>query len=161
VRTNARGVLVWVVALFLLTIAAMTMAAATPERAANSPQVLYRLHCSGCHGADGMGDPRVDVPPFPGFVGSFLRDQEGRRYVTNVGGVMSAGLNDRDTALVLNWVMENFGRSSLPPGAFRSFDAAEVRQLRDNRPADAVALRRQIAQRLKQQGIVLPDYPWP
>lgn len=127
----------------------------------HSSEVLYRLHCSGCHGTDGMGDARVDVPPFPGFVGSFLRDQEGRRYVTNVGGVMSAGLNDRDTALVLNWVMANFGQGSLPPGAFKSFDAAEVRRLRDSRPADAVALRRQIALRLKAQGIALPDYPWP
>jgi hypothetical protein len=108
-----------------------------------------------------MGDPRVDVPPFPGFIGAFLRDPEGRRYVTNVGGVMSAGLSDSDTAAVLNWVFNAFAGVSMPKEGFRSFDAVEVRALRDSRPADAVALRRQIAIRLKAQGIDLPKYPWP
>jgi mono/diheme cytochrome c family protein len=152
-------------ALFAAGLMATTLA--TGAEAPQTPppkggaQVLYLSHCSGCHGADGMGDPRVDVPPFPGFLGAFLRDPEGRRYVANVGGVMSAGLNDADTALVLTWIMETFGASSLPPRASGRFDADEVRKLRETRPADAVALRRQIAQRLKQQGIHLPDYPWP
>src|SRR3990170_2012626 len=51
-------------------------------------QTLYLLHCSGCNGPDGSGDPRVDVAPFPDLIGQFLRDPEGRRYVTNVGGVV-------------------------------------------------------------------------
>lgn len=130
-------------------------------RAETSAQTLYLLQCSGCHGADGSGDPRVDVPPFPGFIGAFLLDPEGRRYVTNVGGVMSAGLNDHDTARVLNWVLESFAGTSMPAGGLKKFDAAEVRMLRDTRPADAVALRRQIAARLMKQGIRLPNYPWP
>jgi mono/diheme cytochrome c family protein len=128
--------------------------------AETSAQTLYLLQCSGCHGPQGEGDPRVDVPPFPGFIGSFLRDPEGRRYVTNVGGVMSAGLNDHDTARVLNWLLETFAGKSLPSD-FKKFDAAEVRHLRDTRPADAVALRRQIAARLMVRGIKLPAYPWP
>jgi cytochrome c553 len=131
------------------------------ESLRNPARTLYLLQCSGCHGADGMGDPRVDVPPFPGFIGAFLRDSQGRRYITNVGGVMSAGLSDSDTAMVLNWVVEAFAGASMPDGGFRKFDAAEVRALRDSRPADAVALRRQIAARLKAQGIDLPKYPWP
>lgn len=103
----------------------------------------------------------MDVPPFPGFIGAFLLDPEGRRYIVNVGGVMSAGLNDRDTARVMNWVLESFSGSSMPVGGFKAFDAAEIRKLRDNRPADAVALRRDIAARLMSRGIKLPNYPWP
>jgi mono/diheme cytochrome c family protein len=129
--------------------------------AETSAQTLYLLQCSGCHGSDGSGDPRVDVPPFPGFIGSFLLDPEGRRYIVNVGGVMSAGLNDRDTARVMNWVLESFSGASMPQGGLKKFDAAEVRNLRDNRPADAVALRRDIAARLMARGIKLPNYPWP
>ena len=137
--------------------------AMSPSTAAaeTSARTLYLLQCSGCHGADGSGDPRVEVSPFPDFIGFFLRDPEGRRYITNVGGVMSAGLNDYDTARMLNWLLETFAGTSMPPDGFKKFDAAEVRHLRDTRPADAVALRRQIAARLLAQGIGLPSYPWP
>lgn len=103
----------------------------------------------------------MDVPPFPGFIGAFLLDPEGRRYIVNVGGVMSAGLNDHDTARVMNWLLESFAGASLPAAEFRKFDAAEVKKLRDTRPADAVALRREIAARLMAKGIKLPNYPWP
>lgn len=139
----------------LISLLSLSAAAETPAR------TLYLLQCSGCHGTDGSGDPRVDVPPFPGFIGSFLLDPSGRSYITNVGGVMSAGLNDYDTARVLNWVLDTFSGASLPTGDFKRFDAMEVRKLRDERPADAVALRREIAARLMKQGIKLPNYPWP
>jgi mono/diheme cytochrome c family protein len=129
--------------------------------AETAARTLYLLQCSGCHGVDGSGDPRVEVAAFPNSIGTFLLDPEGRSYITNVGGVMSAGLSDSDTARVLNWVLESFAGTSMPPGGFKKFDAAEVRKLRDERPADAVLLRRQIAARLKAQGIPLPDYPWP
>jgi mono/diheme cytochrome c family protein len=148
-----RAITLQIVALFALL--PFAVEAETPA------QTLYLLHCSGCHGPDGSGDPRVDVAPFPDLIGQFLRDPEGRRYVTNVGGVMSAGLNDHDTARVLNWLIETFAGKSMPAGGFKKFDAAEVRKLRDERPADAVALRRQIAARLMAQGVVLPSYPWP
>ena len=128
--------------------------------ASDSPSTLYLLHCSGCHGADGMGERRADVPPLPPYVGNFLRDREGRLYVANVGGVVSSGLNATDTAVVLNWVMERFGGPSLPNGVAK-FDAAEIRALREQRKADSVALRRTIASRLKKQGLKLADYPWP
>jgi mono/diheme cytochrome c family protein len=139
----------------LLSLLSLSAGAQTPAK------TLYLLQCSGCHGFDGSGDPRVDVPPFPGFIGAFLLDPEGRSYITNVGGVMSAGLNDRDTARVLNWVLETFSGTSMPAGGFKKFDAVEVRRLRNERPADAVALRRDIAARLMKRGIELPNYPWP
>lgn len=142
-------------------LAAFIAVAPWTAEAETSARTLYLLQCSGCHGADGSGDPRVEVAPFPDLIGVFLRDPEGRRYITNVGGVMSAGLNDYDTARVLNWLLETFAGTSMPPGGFKKFDAAEVRELRDTRPADAVALRRQIAARLLAEGIRLPNYPWP
>lgn len=143
-----------------LLLALGMFAYADSAAAANSAETMYLLHCSGCHGSDGSGDARVDVPPFPGHVGAFLRDPEGRRYIANVSGVISAGLNEADTATVLNWMMTRFAGDSLP-GDAKSFDAAEMKVLRASRAADAIALRRQIAARLKAQGVTLPDYPWP
>jgi hypothetical protein len=147
--------------LWLLSVALLACGSPLLAAAETSAQTLYLLQCSGCHGSDGAGDPRVDVPPFPGFIGAFLLDPEGRRYIINVGGVMSAGLNDHDTARVMNWLLASFSGTSLPAGGFKTFDAAEVKKLRDTRPADAVALRREIARRLMARGITLPSYPWP
>lgn len=149
----------WTLWLRVTALLAMTMPMLA--EAETSARTLYLLQCSGCHGSDGSGDPRVDVPPFPEFIGSFLLDPEGRRYIINVGGVMSAGLNDSDTARVMNWVLESFAGSSVPSGGFKRFSREEVKALRDTRPADAVALRREIAARLMKQGIKLPNYPWP
>jgi mono/diheme cytochrome c family protein len=128
--------------------------------ASDSPSTLYLLHCSGCHGADGMGERRADVPPLPPYVGNFLRDPLGRLYVANVGGVTSSGLNAVDTAAVLNWVMARFGERTAPAGAVK-FNADEIRALRAKRKVDSVSLRRTIASRLKKQGLMLADYPWP
>jgi hypothetical protein len=107
-----------------------------------------------------MGERRADVPPLPPYVGNFLRDPLGRLYVANVGGVTSSGLNAVDTAAVLNWVMARFGERTAPAGAVK-FDADEIRALRTKREVDSVSLRRTIAGRLKKQGLMLADYPWP
>jgi cytochrome c553 len=128
--------------------------------AGESAQTLYILHCSGCHGLDGQGEHRADVPPLPPYVGNFLRDPQGRLYIANVGGVMSSGLSDQDTAVVLNWLLERFGEGKALDPADR-FDATEIRKLRTQRVADSVGLRRTIASRLKKQGLKLSDYPWP
>lgn len=146
---------------WILIVAVIAGAAPLVASAETSARTLYLLQCSGCHGPDGSGDPRVDVPPFPDHIGNFLKDPQGRRYIINVGGVMSAGLNDRDTARVMNWLMASFAGASLPAEGFRPFDAGEVKRLRQTRPADAVALRREIAARLMAKGIELPNYPWP
>jgi mono/diheme cytochrome c family protein len=128
--------------------------------AGESGESLYLLHCSGCHGPDGMGERRADVPPLPPLVGNLLRDSQGRLYLVNVGGVITSNLNYADTAAVLNWLLQAFGASTLPPNS-RDFDAAEVATLRAQRRADSVGLRRGIATRLKAKGIKLAAYPWP
>ena len=121
---------------------------------------LYVLHCSGCHGPDGMGERGTDVPPLPPLVGNFLRDPQGRAYIVNVGGVVTSNLGYSDTAAVLNWVLQAFGSTTLPPNT-RQFDADEVQALRAQRQGDSVGLRRAIARRLKAQGLKLAAYPWP
>lgn len=75
---------------------------------------------------------------------------------------MSSGLDDANTATVLNWTFEAFAGDSMPEDGWRRFKAAEVQALRERRPADVIELRRGIAARLKARyGIVLPDFPWP
>jgi cytochrome c553 len=141
-------------------LASCTLGVLLPEaaRAADSPETLYILHCSGCHGMDGQGERRADVPPLPPYVGNFLRDPQGRLYIANVGGVISSGLSDQDTAVVLNWLLERFGESKALDPADR-FDAAEIRKLRAQRVADSVGLRRTIASRLKKQGLSCQTTP--
>ncbi len=125
-----------------------------------APAMKYSLYCGGCHGLDGRGDIHADVPPLPPNVGAFLEDAEGRRYLTQVGGVMSTGLDAADTAIVLNYVLHTFGKDSTPADA-RDYDAAEVAALRKQRVQDPVALRRRIVARLQARGIAVPEYPWP
>lgn len=131
-----------------------------PARAGESGETLYLLHCSGCHGPDGMGEHRADVPPLPPLVGNLLRDPQGRLYIVNVGGVVTSNLGYADTAAVLNWLLRAFGATTLPPKT-KDFDADEVATLRAQRRADSVGLRRGIATRLKAKGIKLAAYPWP
>lgn len=167
--------LLWVVVSCALMGLAAELWAAEPARVRETPQTLYVLHCSGCHGRDGAGDLSADVPPLPGYVDALLSDPQGRLYVTNVGGVMSSGLDDQGVADVLNWIIDQFAapepaidsKSGNEISAERSkrtaiklFDAAEVHALRERRPADIVALRREIAERSKKQGVELL-YPWP
>lgn len=126
-----------------------------------SPRSLYILYCAGCHGITGMGDGGSEVPPLPPHVGAFMHDPEGRRYLPNIGGVVSSGLNDHETAQVLNYVLQTWGSTSLPDD-FVPFDAAEItEQRRRQREGDIVALRRAIVERLHARGIETPDYPWP
>ena len=146
--------------LALCTLLVVSFATLTLAQPADSGASLYLLHCSGCHGADGMGEHRADVPPLPPLVGNLLRDSQGRLYIVNVGGVVTSNLDYADTAAVLNWLLQAFGATTLPPHT-KEFDADEVRTLRAQRRPDSVGLRRAIAARLKAKGIKLAAYPWP
>lgn len=137
----------------------LALLASFGARAEESPRTLYLLNCSGCHGVDGKGDTDADVPPLA-YIGAMLNDPDGRRYVVNVAGVLSSGLTASETAGVLNWIRRTFADSpAQPPSA--DFDVEEVRKLSSNRPADIVALRRQVMTRLARGGVDIPGYPWP
>ncbi|MFT3904767.1 MAG: hypothetical protein QM718_00470 [Steroidobacteraceae bacterium] len=139
---------------------AVTAQADQPMAADSAPRAKYLLFCGGCHGLDGEGaweENRI-APLFP-RVSAFLNDPEGRRYYLNVGGVSGAGMTDADTAIVLNYVMQSFGRQYLPAD-FKPYTSAEVTELKKNRVGNAVDLRRAMAARLESKGIAVSDYIW-
>lgn len=140
------------------------LASAAPASAQHSPvqyptETLYVLRCAGCHGFDGAGSMAAGVPAFPGFVGAFARDREGRLYMAHVPGVVGSGLTDAEIANVLNYIVETFAAE--PPGVLAPFTAAEVTELRAEDLPDVVGYRREVARRLVAEGVPVADYPWP
>ncbi|WP_181702554.1 c-type cytochrome [Chthonobacter albigriseus] len=125
-----------------------------------SARTNYVLRCSGCHGLDGAGSEKGGIPALRDSIGAFAGDDEGRTYVVKVPGVRNANLTPAQTAAVLNYVMKTFAGSSLPPDA-EPFDEAEVASRQSRPVTDVVALRRDVAARLKERGITVADYPWP
>jgi mono/diheme cytochrome c family protein len=127
-----------------------------------SPQEKYVLYCAGCHGFEGEGGGggggQPHIPPLKPDAGVFLRDRIGRAYLVNVGGVSSAGMSDAETATVLNYVLTQFARESLPAD-FKPYTEAEVARLRRTLP-DPVGTRKEIRKRLESQGYKLPPYQW-
>lgn len=148
------------------TMAAALLAAATllPAAAmARTPYEKYVLFCAGCHGYEGEGGgggggtKRIEA--FTDKVGLFLKDSEGRKYLVNTGGVSSAGMTDEETAIVLNYVLQNFGGKSTPKD-FRPYTTEEITGYRRNPVADPATMRRQIAARLAARGIRLAPSHW-
>ncbi|GHT81475.1 hypothetical protein AGMMS49543_04070 [Betaproteobacteria bacterium] len=133
-------------------------AAAAAESNTLSPHVNYLLRCSGCHGADGTGSKMGGIPAFPGLISSFASDDTGRTYVMHVPGVVSTGLDNREIAEVMNYIVARWGD---PAVAVPSFTAAEVDARRAIPVADIVVLRRDIARQLTAQGLPVAEYPWP
>jgi mono/diheme cytochrome c family protein len=127
-----------------------------------SPLEKYVLFCAGCHGFEGEGGGggggQPVIPPMKPDVGVFLRDQLGRAYLVNVGGVASSGMTDAETATVLNYVLKEFASKSLPED-FKPYTEAEVASLRRTLD-DPVAVRKQIRKRLESRGYKLPAYQW-
>lgn len=110
------------------------------EAAADVAKKNYRLYCMGCHQADGTGSPENGIPGMRDEVGHFLRVPEGRAYLSQVPGTLNTPLNDGETAELLNWVMANIGRSSVPAD-FRPYTADDVRAYRASVPQDIPGMR--------------------
>ena len=125
-------------------------------RAGESVDYLYRLHCSGCHGIEGLGSKVARIPPFVGIVGHFAGTQDGRLYLVRVPGVANAGLPDAETADLLNYVLRIWG-SRDAAAERRDFTAEEVHRLRGLRLDDVTLLRGKLAQELSKNGISI-DY---
>ena len=122
----------------------------------SSTDHLYRLHCAGCHGLEGTGQPAFGVPAMRGVVGFFMRSEQGRAFLVQVPGVNSAGLRDAQIAELTNWLVATMGGASLPV-QWRAFEAAELPALREARPADLAAARRRILADLRAGGVAVPD----
>ena len=126
---------------------APSVATTTHARAA------YVLHCAGCHGLAGDGQPAHYVPGLQ-VLGRFLRLEGGRAFIVSVPGVMASGLDDRGVAEVMNWVLATLSREPLP-AAHRPYTAAEVRHARAQPLVDVAAHRQQLLRQAQARGQAL------
>jgi len=104
--------------------------------AAESPQVLYMLHCQGCHLPDGTGKPG-SVPSLSPQIGRFLDVPGGRDYLVRVPGSFDAPLDDAELASVLNWMIRSFD----PSRSFRPYSAREIARYREQPLTDVDGVR--------------------
>lgn len=118
------------------------------EAAADAAKKNYRLYCMGCHQMDGSGSPENGIPSMRDEVGHFLRVPEGRAYLSQVPGTLNTPLGDAETAELLNWVMSNIGRSSIPAD-FKPYTADDVRAYRASVPQDIPGMRVRLVKQLE------------
>ena len=121
--------------------------------ATTQSRTTFVLHCGGCHRADGSGVPAAYVPDLR-RVGAFLQVEGGRDFVVKVPGVMGSGLDDRQVAELMNWLLATLARDGVPPD-HRPFDAAEVARARARPLLDVAAERQRLVQRAQARGLAL------
>jgi hypothetical protein len=112
---------------FLGAVAIVLVFAAAMPTCAESPQNLYTLNCWGCHRSKGEG-VAGSAPPLINAA-DFLRVPGGREYLIRVPGVSQSMLDDADTAVVMNWVLETFSKGRVPAD-FQPFTTAEIHHAR-------------------------------
>jgi cytochrome c553 len=118
-----------------------------------NPQSLYVLHCAGCHGLDGAGVSRAQVPDMRRLE-AFLKIAGGREFVIKVPGVMGSGLDDQAVADVTNWVFLNLVQISAD--SFTPYSASEISIARLFPLKDVAATRLQLQQEAKAVGLTIP-----
>jgi mono/diheme cytochrome c family protein len=116
---------------------------------AYGPSVEYALNCQGCHRADGAGTGTT-VPPLAGSVARFLSVAGGREYLVQVPGVAQAPLDDATLAAVMNWMLERFDQSHVPPG-FVPYGAEEIARLRTKPLTDVESVRRRLLAEIERR----------
>ena len=121
--------------------------------AASNARSQYMLSCAGCHGFDGAGSKRSNVPDMR-RLGLFLRVPGGRDFIIKVPGVMGSGLSDAQVAEVTNWVLAGMARESVP-AATSPYSAEEVRRARASAPVDVMKARGEIVDAARRMGLVI------
>lgn len=134
-----------------LALAFSAGSAVAGDKAAERARTDYLLHCSGCHGQDGVGNPGKGIPRFEGQIGYFLQLAEGRELLMQVPGLLSSGLSDDRATAVTNYLVRQFAGPSMPP-QFEAYTSDEAKQLRLSRPADITAKRYKLYLDLVQMG---------
>jgi mono/diheme cytochrome c family protein len=135
----------------LLPLLTLATAVHADKSASERGRIDYILHCSGCHAQDGRGLESKGIPAVKDQIGYYLRLPEGRAFVMQVPGLLSAGMSDERAAGVVNWMIEYFAGPSMPPD-FVPYTAAEARRYRETKPADVAGTRRALAARLVEMG---------
>ncbi|RID91125.1 hypothetical protein D2N39_14605 [Gemmobacter lutimaris] len=136
----------------------LVLATAAPGVAGNtatSPRANYVLHCSGCHGMQGLGTAEGGIPAFPDSVGHIVSIESGRDYVMHVPGVVGNNMTNAQIAEVMNYILDQWsdGRGH--------FTEAEVTRRRETPIGDVVTYRRKVVEELRTSGIEIAEYPWP
>lgn len=129
----------------------LTILLASAAMASERQRISFLLHCSGCHQPDGSGSPDSGIPDMRGSIGHYLRLPEGRAYLVQVPGTSQSSLNDKDTATLLNWMVNTLGGKEVPAG-FLPYTQEEVSRLRGNPLDDVSAARTHVVSRLQQMG---------
>ena len=120
-------------------------AASVPASELNDPvRANYLFSCRGCHLADGRGVP-PEVPTLRDTLGRLISSQEGREYLVRVPGVAQSRLDDAELAAVLNYVLLEFNKATLPED-FRPYTKREVSKVRKQLLADPEAYRRTLSE---------------
>jgi len=114
-------------------------------------RIDYVLHCSGCHFMHGEGHPAGGIPRVRNQIGYLLALPEGRAYLMQVPGLLSAGLADEEAAHLVNWMVEYFSGPSRPAD-FTPYTAEEARRYRLQKPADIIGTRKRLAAQLQAAG---------
>ena len=139
-----------------IIISALFLTAAASQAA--EPNYNYALHCTGCHTHEGVSPELGRIPPLKGVVGHLVRSKEARLYFANVPGIVNSGLSHDETAALLNWVVKIYGGKSVPE-SWKPFDGAEITALRREAPADIMAYRKEVHDRLNAEGYSIGTYP--
>jgi hypothetical protein len=110
--------------------------------ASADPRADYLLHCAGCHLTDARGVPGA-VPSLAGPLGRLVSSPAGRDYIARVPGAAQAPISDEGLAAVLNWLLLEFNRDSLPRD-FKPLRGSEVARSRSQVLADPLRLRNEL-----------------
>ncbi|HET6630936.1 MAG TPA: hypothetical protein VFG91_14280 [Woeseiaceae bacterium] len=123
-----------------LLVLAAALCAGGLARAEQPPAVNYKLHCMGCHLADGSGGPPA-VPDVRKEMGCLLIVDGGRKYLVQVPGAALAPISDAELAAVLNYMLETFSAGTVPE-AYAPFTAEEVARWRGDWLTQVAAIRK-------------------
>lgn len=141
-----------------VTLLMIWLLAPPAARAEQPPDVNYKLHCMGCHLADGSGGP-PDVPDIRGEMGCLLAVEGGREYLVQVPGASQAPISDAELAALVNWMLETFNRHTLP-AEYAPLTEDEVRRWRPDWLLEVAAERQELLARLagncRADGLVGP-----
>lgn len=96
-----------------------------------TPQASFdwMLQCQGCHGPNGEGLAKRDVPKLQNEVSKFLLVEGGREFIVRVPGVSGSPLSDDRLAELLNWMFVSLDPDHLN-NEWKIFTADEVHSLR-------------------------------
>lgn len=135
-------------ALGSMAIGCVVNAQGTAEQNNTRARVNYMLNCQGCHGANGEGNKRTDVPRMRDQVGNFLRVPGGREYLVQVPGSANASVNDAQLAELLNWMLPSISADQLPKN-FKPYTEAEIKALRYSPEEDVQGTREKLTKALR------------